>query len=81
MANYVPNFLGQLVEAGYLTSWHEGLAYVHWSNGERWASIDPWTNVITDLRTDTPYCPRHHDHMMRMLQELADYGEVRTVTA
>ena len=41
MSQNLEILIGNLVTAGYMATWHEQTIYLHDSQGNRWAEIDP----------------------------------------
>jgi sugar lactone lactonase YvrE len=41
MAAWPESFIGNLVTAGYMASYHENTIYLHDTQGNRWVAIDP----------------------------------------
>jgi hypothetical protein len=69
MSNWPESFLGSLVRAGYMVSYHEGLAYLHNTLGQRWAEIDPHgiTIMVTFYNEGKANTTAHVNDMRELL--------------
>jgi hypothetical protein len=62
MVDHTTATIGRLVEAGYMASFHEGLLYLHDSQGKRWVEIDLDRSTVTEVRGGVTGVEYHFDH-------------------
>ena len=76
------NMIGTLVVQGYTCSYFEDNVYLHDSQGQRWAMIEPWgmTYTVTAIKDDgTPrYCGASGiENTNQLLDQLRSYEAAR----